>query len=335
MPARRKRSRLTRRLIDLALERFHACEVCLKNEAFDFIEDALAPLRLSRRELDRLLRTLTCPCCGSEIRYGSYVAAPSAEQRRQWELSRRFDAVYGLQIRDFRDSLVKYPMLGANHTFGQILSKAMKRADRTFLEPSIWYRATGYSDQPSFGPRAQVEATRAYRYNQIGQVAWYLGSDQKTAAVEVLRKPISGTRVCTAKVRILEPLAVLDLRSVLWGNDPAKQWILRNVVDKRFVSEPTSEIEDTRPEYRVPQYVADLARRRNFRGILYDSTRPSAYNNPEAVGHNLVVFAPIPDHVIEDQQTVEFGVPDYDPFGLERWPLGPVPSTFSPPPLVL
>jgi hypothetical protein len=120
---------------------------------------------------------------------------------------------------------------------------------------------------------------------------------------------------------LLEPIAVLDLRSVIWGEDSIREWILRNVVDSRFIAERTSDAEDTRPEYRVPQFVADLARRRRLRGVLYDSTRPSAYNNPEAVGHNLVVFDPFPANAIEDESAVEFGEPDYDPFGLERWPL--------------
>jgi RES domain len=96
----------------------------------------------------------------------------------------------------------------------------------------------------------------------------------------------------------------------------------------RFISEPTADIDDTRPEYRIPQFIADLARRSKFRGVLYDSTRPSAYNNPEAAGHNLVVFDPFPAHVVESEMIVEFGEADYDPLsGLERWPLRPVPST--------
>jgi hypothetical protein len=87
-------------------------------------------------------------------------------------------------------------------------------------------------------------------------------------------------------------------------------------------------MEDTRPEYRVPQFIADLARRRKFRGIRYDSTRPSAYDNPEAAGHNLVVFDPFPARAVEGEMVVEFGEPDDDPmFSLERWPLRPVSRT--------
>lgn len=90
-------------------------------------------------------------------------------------------------------------------------------------------------------------------------------------------------------------------------------------MDSRFISEPTNDIEDTRPQYRIPQFIGDLARRRGFRGIVYSSTRPSAYNNPDAKGHNVVLFDPFPPRIVEDEKIVEFAEPSYDPFGLERW----------------
>ena len=326
MSTPRKRSRLTRQLVVAACQRFYACEVCYKSEAFDPIEDALAPLHLKPRELKRLLQSLNCPRCGSQVRSGTLVVTPTAEQLQQDRLAKKFDVLYSAQLRNFRDFLIKYPMLGAEHPFGTLLSKVMKKAKKTAVDPSVWYRATRYSDEPKFGPRPSHESTRANRYNQIGQAAWYLGSDEKTAAVEVMREPKAKQPVCVAKVKLLEPIAVLDLRSVIWGEDPIRQWVLRNVVDSRFISEPSSDVEDTKPEYRVPQLIADLARRSGFRGILYDSTRPSAYNNPEAPGHNLVLFEPFPAHAIESETAVEFGEPDYDPFSIERWPLRAVPS---------
>lgn len=328
----RKRSRLTRVLIHAAHQRFYACEVCFKSEAFDFIEDALTPLRLKSGELKRLLRRLSCPGCESRVESGTLVVTPTAEQLRQRRLALRFDALYGAQLKDFREFLIKYPMLGTERPFGRLLSRAMKAAKKTVIEPRVWYRATATLLEPQFGPRPSRESTKANRYNQVGQAAWYLGTDAKTAAVEVMRKPKPGQPVSIAKVRLLEPIPVLDLRSVVWGQDPVQQWVLRNVVDNRFISEPTSDAEDTRPEYRVPQFIADLARKRKLRGILYNSTRPSPYNNPEAMGYNLVVFDPFPDCVIEGNTVVAFDEPDYDPFGLEVWKLRPVaPSASSPP----
>ena len=180
------------------------------------------------------------------------VATPTPEQLRQVRLSRKFDLVYGAEVEAFRKFLITYPMLGAEHPLGNLLSKAIKRARRTVLEPSVWYRATHYSDAPNFEPRPQSEATKVNRYNQIGQSAWYLGSDEKTAAVEGTPKAHVWCASLHARTRLFEPLVVLDLRSVIWGEDPIRQWILRNVVDKRFISQPTSDVEDTRPEYRVP-----------------------------------------------------------------------------------
>jgi RES domain len=172
---------------------------------------------------------------------------------------------------------------------------------------------------------------KAYRFNFIGQAAWYLGCDVQTAAVEVLRKPQPKRPFAVATVRILERLPVLDLRRGLWGENPAGNWILKEVVSRRFVSEPTDEVDDSRPQYRIPQYVADLARRRRLRGILYDSTRPSAYNNPEAFGYNLVVFDPVPRYELVRAQLMEFGESDGEGFALDRWPLthpveGPAPQ---------
>lgn len=322
MHLRHKRSRLTRVLIDLAWERFDACEVCRNSEAFDSIEEALAPLRLKRRESKRLLQNLSCPNCESRIPSGMLVVKFEPEQVRQYMQSKKFDRLYLPTLRGFRQFIIDTPMLASGHPFGKLLSKVINRAKKTMLQPSVWYRATSAADDPNFEPQRQAQAVRAYRFNQIGQVAWYLGSDEKTAAVERLRKPRAGEPLGIAKIRIDESIVVLDLRATFCGQDPVREWILRNVVARRFISEPVSDADDSRPEYRVPQFVADLARRRNFGGILYDSTRPSAYNNPEAAGHNLVVFSPIPKHTVESATTVEFVEADYDVMSAsERWPL--------------
>jgi hypothetical protein len=216
-------------------------------------------------------------------------------------------------------------MLGACHRFGELLHKIMKRAKKTALEPRSWYHATTTLEGPVLMPRTREQAETAGRYHQCGQITLYVGSDEKTAAVETLRQPKPGIPLRIAEVALVEPLPVLDLRMALWGENPAGHWVLRNVVDSRFVSEPTIDSDKSRPQYRVPQYVADLARKHGFRGILYDSTRPSPYNNPEAVGYNLVLFEPIPASAydVRTAVTVEFAERDYDGWCPDRWPLQP------------
>ncbi len=324
MSTRRERSRTTRLLIDLAWERFSACGVCWADEAGEFIEDVLRPLRLKRRESKRLLERLTCPHCDARVSAGTFVVKNGPDELLQGRLRRKFDATYGERVQDLRKFLIDFPMLGADHPFGKVLSKAMKRAQRTPLPAAIWHRATTNPAEPNFSPRPALESIRANRYNQIGQAAWYLASDEKTAAVETIRRPIAGVSIGIAKVELNETITVLDLRSAIWGTGPLRQWILRNVVDGRFISEPAAADEDGRPEYRVPQFIADLARRNKFRGILYDSTRPSPHNNPDAVGYNVVVFDP-PAYTIAAERAVRFVAPDladpdYDPFD-EVWRL--------------
>jgi hypothetical protein len=213
-------------------------------------------------------------------------------------------------------------MLGSEHPFGKLLSRAMKHAKKTVLEPAAWFHAIE-QDRP-FLLRPQTQIIKAGRYHHIGQSVLYLGCDEKTAAVERLRWPQSGKRLDIVKIKVTERIDVLDLRSFFYGEvDPLATGILRFAVRNGFVSEPTTDVDDSRPQYRIPQFIADLARRKQFRGILFNSTRPSAYNNPEAVGHNLVIFDPTnATCVVERRSTIHFGLPDYDVMTAnERWPL--------------
>lgn len=316
---RASRTRRTSELVKLAQERFYGCEACRFDESYDFIDHVVRPLKLRKRERQRLFRALTCRECESSVQSGTFVLGPDRSQLRRLALSKKFDRLHREEYEEFRDLLVRYPMLGAEHPFGRRLAKAVSRAKKTNLEPALWFRATTNTREPALGPRPRERAARACRFNQIGQVVWYLGKDARTAAVEVLREPRPGVPFAIGEVKILEPIPVLDLR-LFWQDKPIGTWILREVIERRLLSEPTDALDESRPQYRVPQYVADLARRHGFRGILYDSTRPSAYNNPEAWGTNLVLFDPIPQHELALVEIMEFGEPTYDIF-TDRWPL--------------
>jgi hypothetical protein len=304
----------------MAQERFYACEVCWRDNAFDFAEEVLTPLRLKEREAKRLFRSLTCPRCESPVDPLTRLVTPTDEEVRYTIIARRFDKLHRDDLIEFRSFLIRYPMLGLTKPFGEVLLKAMKKARKPVLEPRIWHHATRNLDGPALVPRTQQRASRAGRFNQIGQMVIYLGADEKTAAVEVLREPIAGERIRIAAVELHEHLTVLDLRMVIGVGDPAGHWILRNVVDRRFISEPTDDTDESRPQYRLPQFVADLARSRGFQGILYQSTRPSAYNNPDTFGgDNLVIFYPFPRYTVRPDSVFEFAEPDYDPWATERW----------------
>jgi hypothetical protein len=321
-----RRTRLTRELRQLTQERFSSCDICRPDDSYDWIEEVVNPLRLRKRERKRLFRVLTCPECESRVEEGTLVTGASRSELSFMALSRKFDQLYKADLEDFRAFLTKHPMLGADHPFGKLLAQAVRRARKMRLEPKLWFRATKNLSEIALGPRPRERTTRAYRFNQIGQVAWYLGTDLKTAAVEVLREPRAKTPFAVASVNLLDEIPILDLRTPfrypMSDTNPTRSWILREVVARRFIAEPTHELDESRPQYRIPQYVADVARKCGFRGILYDSTRPSAYNNPEAQGTNLVLFDPPPPHFeINNAEVMEFGELDPKFFSVERWPV--------------
>ena len=187
MPQPSPRARSTKSLIELTQERVFGCEECRSDDSYDSIEEVVAFLRLRKRENKRLFRLLTCPCCESPIDPGTFVLDASRSDLRSMSLSRKFDRLYKDDLEDFRDFLLKYPMLGADHPFGKLLADAMRRAKKTQLSPRHWFRATTNLKEIALGPSQRERATKAYRFNQIGQVAWYLATDVRTAAVEVLR----------------------------------------------------------------------------------------------------------------------------------------------------
>jgi hypothetical protein len=106
-----------------------------------------------------------------------------------------------------------------------------------------------------------------------------------------------------SEIQILEPLAVLDLRVQLWRNESTSHWILRNVINRGLISQPIDDADESKPQYRLPQFI-DLGRENGAQGIVYNSSRPPAYNNPEAVGDNLVLFEPIPANCIGIQSSL-------------------------------
>src|SRR5260370_1938878 len=133
---RASRPRRTRELVELAQERFYGCDVCRHDDSYDCIDDVVAPLRLLKRERERLLRALTCPGCESRVQSGTFVLGADRSQLRRLALSKKFDRLHKQEYEEFRDLLLPYPMLGAEHPFGRPLAKAVSHAKKTNLEPA-------------------------------------------------------------------------------------------------------------------------------------------------------------------------------------------------------
>jgi hypothetical protein len=310
MGNRSLRGRRTTVLIELAYQRFHACEVCCKDKAVRSIRDALNPLKLRRREIQRLMRNLTCPACESPIRdyYYDAVAVYEPEQLRD---HRRIDSYlkkYRVLLDSFHAFLLRYPSLGGLHQVGRLLTNAAKRAKVRSLEPSIWYHARpDHGKFPSvdeYLPRnpAKVER-RAGRFNHGGQDAYYVAQAPETAAIEMTGTRSPSKRVWISPVRIVRSLKVLDLRIQMCGESEPLPLLLSGLIYQGIISACVEE-DLSYPQYRIPQFIADLLRWKRVDGVLYTRTRDSGFHNPEAFGENLVLLSPKPGDVdlIEEAQ---------------------------------
>jgi hypothetical protein len=113
---------------------------------------------------------------------------------------------------------------------------------------------------------------------------------RELAAIEVMGARDTSKTVWIAKVHIRDPIRVLDLTMQAPGQSEELPLILNGLIYSGVLSEYGDD--ESMPQYRVPQFLADLLRLHRFDGILYTRRRDSGFPNPEAWGTNLVVLRP-------------------------------------------
>jgi len=330
---RRKRGRRTTQLRDLAQNRFHGCEVCRPDYAFDYLEEVLSPLRMTPAEERRLSRALWCPYCETALedfpfnRVVAYTETELSELRRHQAFLDRYARCFDT----FNEFMVSHPLLGGLHPIGIKLARAVHSTPYVTMEPATWYRARRGkqiqgepTEQDLLPPDPRYFALNAGRFNSAGQLGYYLATYPETAAAEILphaetvalmhdRNPQVDAGVVAqhlkvptllaeqllkdrieskdilviGRVRIASPVKVLDLRVSLLGESPIRSVLLEGLVHVGALRRPTDHEDQSLPQYRVPQYIADLVRRRGLAGIVYSSSRGLPEDFPPT---NLVLF---------------------------------------------
>lgn len=290
-----RRGRRTNLLRELAEERFQGCEECSEANAVWEVEEVLRPLRLRRNERKRLMRVLTCPRCESPIRdywYGRVVGYEANEIRHARRIA-RYNQKHRKDFSVFHRFLLKHPMLGGCHPFGQLLVKAIRRARKRTLHPAIWFRAREGESLTASDLRPadpSVHALQPGRFNVAGQLGYYMAQSRELAAVEVQGGRQINQPVWVSEIHIRGPMKVLNLEFQVMGNEESLPIILSGLIYTGVLGNYVGD--ESKPQYRVPQFLADLIRERMFDGILYTRQRDSGFPNDEAWGTNLVVLRP-------------------------------------------
>jgi hypothetical protein len=312
-PRAQRRGRRTRELLEVAWKKFHACETCSSGQSYDDLEDIIARLKVNRRERSRLERNLYCPNCGTQLSLFDRVAAYTQEDLKYIARSNKWKVKYTAECNSFHQFLIKTPALGGLHQTGQRLAKAIKKAPVLQLKPTVWYRACKAEEkqerrQEDFLPRdPQKVGVRDGRFNHARQFAYYVSDSPEFAAVETLKreveafmlerrknprssKNVAGT-VYVTSVNGLTSMTVLDLRRATFESNRSLllPLLLEGLVHDEQVNKPVRFEDESFPQYRVPQYIADLVRWRMLDGILFTSSREIPFK-PDVFGTNLVIL---------------------------------------------
>ena len=265
-----------------------------KQTALDAVlDDCNVPEDEDLRE--EILADLDCPSCGDSlsehyevgVKFGFEIAHERAVDLANEE--------FGGQLWEFAAFLEKYPMLGADHPVGRLILEEINSFPKARLESSTWFRARRIEHGRELGvddlrlPDPLTVPVPPGRFNHLGQAHWYLASSDVAAAMEVIKE---GEAIVWMQKWVIERLdRILNL--VAFGPDD-----LEPVSDSKVEELPLlatamifgghldQDVDRTaswKPEYFIPVYVADAAKRAGFKAIRFSSSR--GYRDS-----NLVVF---------------------------------------------
>lgn len=238
---------------------------------------------------------LQCPKCESSIEIWQEVGTKAPfeiahEQQVEKALKR-----YNEKLSNFTNFLRSSPYLGVLHPIGKRIVEEVGKLNGISLTNKSWFRARRV-DSPTpmtiddlRPPDPQKHIIPEGRFNHFGQACWYLADDPKVAAAEATSSTERLTWVQEWKSEQVDK--VLDLRAWQVEDDRAYDHegepidfplLPIALIFGDYLSAKPEKESSWRPEYFVPRFVADAARRAGFSGILFRSTR--------SYGENLVLF---------------------------------------------
>jgi hypothetical protein len=172
--------------------------------------------------------------------------------------------------------LEKYPYLGITHDIGAEINATVASFPQRDIEKRTGFKARARtalikSSKDMYPPDPAAVKIPEGRFNHFGQRVFYLANSEAGAAKEGLEEP---GEVWLQKFRIEKATKILDLTV-----DPVEEPEARNnllTFGLVYGGELHTFVERQKgwkPEYFVPRFIADCARKEGFNGIKYKSSR--------------------------------------------------------------
>lgn len=255
------------------------------------LESLLVEHKVPESLWEDVVSHLQCPKCGAPLNARQEVGTKPDHEKQLEAARQRYDE----KLYELSKFLRTTPYLGALHPMGKKIAKEIKKFPKSVLSDEFWFRARRV-DSPSpmttddlRPPDPDKHEIPEGRFHHYGQACWYLANDRTAAASEVTSSTERLAWVQQWKTELISNL--LDLRA--WQSDDDRvlddegepmefpSLAVALIFGDRLTAKPKKDC-SWRPEYFVPRFVADTARRAGFSGILFTSTR--------SYGENLVLF---------------------------------------------
>lgn len=223
-----------------------------------------------------ILSFITCSWCGTALDLTSDIGVPSITESKVESMWFDWKARYSKRLGEFFDFLERYPYLGIKHEIGAEIYETVASFPARNIEKRIGFKARARaepirSSKDMYPPNPARVKIPEGRFNHFGQRVFYLANSEEGAAKESLEEP---GEVWLQKFRIEHATNILDLTV-----DPVEEpEARRNLLTFGLVygGELRAWVEREKgwkPEYFVPRFIADCARKEGFNGIKYKSSR--------------------------------------------------------------
>lgn len=255
------------------------------------LEDLLNDCGIEEEHWEEVLEDLQCPSCGTPLtELGDEVEVKSEYDKQVEAILEKAKSVAIIQkLKAFNSHLKEYPYLGLcdpQGTGSEILSKIQGRRGYK-LRPREWYRARRINEESRIFASEEMGAPdprkvyiREGRYNHTGQVFLYLANSPEVAFKEI--KSEKQNLCAIQKYKISEDLSVLDLRQDYSDIDIRVDLLVLAIIYNGFIYRKPLEESSWKPEYFIPRFISDCARKEGYDGILFSTVF--------GYGENLAVF---------------------------------------------
>lgn len=276
------------------------------------LEEIFDEYEISEAMRDELTSKLVCKGCGRQLCRGDAIGIKTKEEieeqrliNKKWRL---WDQKYEPMIDEFQIVLEKTPYLGLSHKVGKQIYDKIQTFPISEIKNEMWFRARRIEDGrplkhsdmlPHSSPASEG------RFSHYGQSVFYLASEPFAAAVEVLdiqKEDLAWIQ----KIKIDKIPNILNLYSYIFEDDPAIPLLALGLINKKLKTLAPSKDSTWKPEYFIPRFISDCAKKRGFNGILYYSAKHHAKNLVLFDYKEKNVFSPLGEPQIMQFNTVIF-----------------------------